>query len=35
MERYEAALGECRFGLLCAMSASALLVCGVALLIFR
>lgn len=35
MERFEPALGLCGFGLLCKASGIALLVSGVAILIFR
>lgn len=35
MERYEPALGLCGFGLLCKASGCALLISGIAVLVFR
>lgn len=35
MERYDPSLGVCGFGLLCKASACALLISGIAVLIFR
>lgn len=35
MERYDPSLGLCDFGLLCKASAFALLISGIAILLFR
>ena len=35
MERYDPSIGACGFGLLCKASAFALLISGVAMLVFR